>query len=83
MIEEKKRRLYLSLESSIQDLDNEIEWLKVKISHLLDWYIKITWISTYLIRWWNKEMAKAKKIYTHDKNNYNRNTCFKEELFQT
>lgn len=44
-------RPYLSIESSMQDLDDEVEWFEAKLSQLLDRHAKITRVGAYSKRW--------------------------------
>lgn len=81
-IEEGIGRPYLSIESSMQDLDDEVEWFEAKLSQLLDRHAKITRVGAYSKRWWNKEVAEARKVWAQDKKKYGRNISFKEELRQ-
>lgn len=66
----------------MQDLDDEVEWFEAKISQLLDRHATITRVGSYSKRWWNKEMAEARRVWAQDKKKYGGNVYFKEELRQ-
>ena len=51
---------YLLYLSTKEDFEKEVEWFQSKIVELLDKYAKITRISAYSKRWWNKEVAEAR-----------------------
>lgn len=53
---------YLNEESSIQNVNNEVEWFETKLSNLLDQHAKVIRFGAYSKRWWNKKVAKARKI---------------------
>ena len=65
-----------------QDLDDEVEWFEAKLSQLLDRHAKITRVGSYSKRWWNKEVAEARRVWAQDKKKYRGNVSFKEELRQ-
>ena len=45
-----------------QELDQEVEWFDKKLVKLLNNHAKITQITCYFKRWWNKEVAEARLI---------------------
>lgn len=42
--------------------------------------LKITRVSTYSKRWWNREVVKARKIWAKDKKKFSGNEDYKNEL---
>ncbi len=58
---------YLSHLSTKEDLEKEVEWFQSKIVELLDKHAKITRISAYSKRWWNKEVAEARLCWAKNK----------------
>lgn len=51
----------LTQQSTKEDLEKEVEWFESKIVTLLNNYAKITKICAYSKRWWNEEVAEARK----------------------
>ena len=39
-----------------------MKWFKLEISNFLNKYVKITYVILYFKRWWNDEVAQAKKV---------------------
>ena len=65
-----------------QELDKEIEWFEEKLTKLLNKYTKITQITSYSKRWWNKEVAEARSTWAKDKRRLGKDEDLKEELKQ-
>ena len=55
-------RPHLGFLSTKEDLDKEVEWFESKLVKLLNNHAKVTRITAYSKRWWNKEVAEARKI---------------------
>ena len=72
----------LDLHCTKQELDKEVEWFEKKLTELLNKHAKITQITSYSKRWWNKEVAKARSTWAKDKRRLGRNEDLKEELKQ-
>ncbi len=72
----------LDLHCAKQELDKEVEWFEKKLTELLNKYAKITQITSYSKRWWNKKVAKARSTWVKDKRRLDRNEDLKEELKQ-
>lgn len=58
---------YLSYLSTKEDLDREIKWFQRKIVELLNNHAKVTKISAYSKRWWNKEVTEARQCLVRNK----------------
>ena len=65
-----------------EELDQEVEWFEKKLTELLNNHAKITKITSYSKRWWNKEVAKARSTWAKDKRRLSRNEDLKEEFKQ-
>ncbi len=77
-----KGQAYLSLSCTQEDLDKEVEWFESRLTELLNSYIKITRITAHSKRWWNEEVAEARKTWAKNKKRLRRNEDLKEELKQ-
>ena len=73
-------RPYISSTSLKEDLDEEVEWFESSLSLLLDKYAKILYISPFLKRWWNDEVAEARKTWARAKKSYGRDDKYHDEL---
>lgn len=76
------RQNYLTPLCSKKDLDKEVEWFGSKIVELLNNHAKITRVSAYSKRWWNEEVAEARKRWAKDKRELSRDDDRKQELKQ-
>ena len=65
-----------------QEPDQEVEWFDKKLVEFLNNHAKITQITCYSKRWWNKEVAEARLIWAKDKRRLGRNEDLKEEFKQ-
>ena len=65
-----------------EELDQEVEWFEKKLTELLNNHAKITKITSYSKRWWNKEVAKTQSIWAKDKRRLSRNEDLKKEFKQ-
>ena len=63
-----------------QELDQEVEWFERKLTEFLNNYAKITQITFYFKRWWNKEVAEAQLTWAKDKKRLEKNEDLKEEF---
>ena len=72
----------LDLLCTKQELDKEVEWFERKLTKLLNNHAKITQITSYSKRWWNKEVAEARSTWAKDKRNLGKNEDLKEEFKQ-
>ena len=72
----------LDLLCTKQELDKEVEWFERKLTELLNNHAKITQITYYSKRWWNKEVAKARSTWAKDKRRLSKNEDLKEEFQQ-
>ncbi len=72
----------LDLLCTKQDLDKEVEWFEKKLTELLNNHAKITQITSYSKRWWNKEVAEVRSTLAKDKRRFGRNEDLKEEFKQ-
>ncbi len=71
----------LDLHCTKQELDKEVEWFEKKLTELLNKDAKITQITSYSKRWWNKELVKARSTWAKDKRRLGRNEDLKEEMY--
>ena len=62
---------HLSLVSSQKDLDSQVLWFETRLSSWLDKYAKITRITSFSKRWWNDEVAEARKTWAREKRRLN------------
>ena len=60
-------RPYLSLSSSKNDLDSEVEWFEAALGGWLDKHAKITRVTSFSKRWWNDEVAQERKTWAREK----------------
>ena len=65
-----------------QELDKEVEWFEEKLTELLNKHAKITQITSFSKRWWNKEVAEARSTWAKDKKRFGRDEDQKEEFKQ-
>ena len=72
----------LDLLCTKQELDKEVEWFQETLTGLLNKHAKITQITSYSKRWWNKEVAKARSTWAKDKKRLGRDEDLKEEFKQ-
>ena len=75
-------QMHLNFSSTKEDLDKEVEWFESKLVKLLNNHAKITRITAYSKRWWNEEVAEARKIWAKDKKRLSGKEGLKEELRQ-
>ena len=77
-----KNHPHLDLLCSKEDLDKEVEWFERKLTEFLNNHVKITQITAYSKRWWNHDVAEARKTWARDKKRLSRDQDLKEELKQ-
>lgn len=75
-------RPYLSPTSLKEDLDEEVEWFESNLILLLDKHAKVLYVSPFSKRWWNDEVAKARKTWARAKKSYGREDRYQDELKQ-
>ncbi len=71
---------HLDLLCTKQELDKEVEWFEKKLTELLNNRAKITQITSYSKRWWNKEVAEVISTWAKDKRRLGGNEDLKEEF---
>lgn len=74
------KKSYLSPFSLKQDLNEKIEWFESNLILLLNRYANVLYVSFFSKRWWNKKVAKARKIWARAKKSYKRDLRYKNEL---
>ena len=57
----------LSCLSSKRELDSEVKWFETALGIWLDKFAKITKVTSYSKKWWNDEVAQAKKTWAREK----------------
>ena len=62
-----KGQAHLRLSYTKEDLDREVEWFESRLTELLNSHAKITQITAHSKRWWNEEVAEARKTWAKDK----------------
>ena len=72
----------LNFSSTKEDLDKEMDWFESKLVKLLNNHAKVIRITAYSKRWWNEEVAEARKTWTRDKKRLSGDEGLKEELRQ-
>ena len=75
-------RHHLTSLSIKKDLDKEVEWFESRLTELLDNHAKITRVSAYSKRWWNKEVSEARKSWAKSKRKFGRDKDHKDEFKQ-
>ena len=73
---------YLRLSSTKEDLDREVEWFESKLVQHLNNHAKITRITSYSKRWWNEEVAEARKTWAKNKRRLSGDEDLKDKLKQ-
>ena len=68
--------------STKDDLDTEVEWFEKSVTELLNNHAKVTRVSAYSKRWWNKEVAEARSSWAKAKRDLGRDETRKQELKQ-
>lgn len=58
---------YLDFSSTKKDLDKAVEDFENRLTRLLNTHAKALRITAYSKRWWNEEVAKARKTWSQDK----------------
>ena len=66
----------------MEDLDGEVQWFESQLIGLLNKHAKITRITLYSKRWWNEEVAKARKAWAKDKRRLSGNGELRKEFKQ-
>ena len=70
----------LDLLCTKQELDKKVEWFQEKLTELLNTHAKITQITSYSKRWWNKEVSEARLTWARDKRSFVRSEDLREEF---
>ncbi len=65
------------------ELDQEVKWIENTLTAILDTYSKIMRVTSYSKRWWNKEVAEARKIWAKEKKTWGQTTSDREKLKQS
>ncbi len=63
-------------------LDQEVKWIEDTLTNILNAYSKIMRVTCYSKRWWNEEVAKARKIWAKEKKVWGQVTPNREKLKQ-
>ena len=64
------------------EFDKEAGWFQEKLTELLNNHAKITKITSYSKRWWNKEVSEARLTWARDKRRLGRSEDLREEFKQ-
>ncbi len=75
-------RQLLDLFCTKLELDKKVEWFQEKLTELLNTHAKITQITSYSKRWWNKEVSEARSTWARDKRRFGRSEDLREEFKQ-
>ena len=75
-------RTNLGLSSTVEDLDEEVEWFESELVKLLNNHAKLTRVTAYSKRWWNEEVAEARKVWAKNKKRLSESEAYREELKQ-
>ena len=73
---------HLRFSSTNEDLNREVEWFESKLVRLLNNHAKIMRIISYSKRWWNEEVAEARKMWAKNKKRLSGDEDLKDELKQ-
>ena len=63
-------------------LDQEVEWIENTLTDILNTYSKIMRVTSYSKRWWNEEVAQARKTWAKEKKTWGQVTPNREKLKQ-
>ena len=63
-------------------LDLEVEWIEDTLTDLLNKYSKVMRVTSHSKRWWNKEVAQARKLWAKEKKIWGKITPNREKLKQ-
>ena len=62
-----QNRPILEGSSTQQDLDKEVEWVELLLTDILNTHCKKVRVTPFSKRWWNKEVAEARKTWAKEK----------------
>lgn len=63
-------------------LDLEVEWIEDTLTDLLNKYNKVMRVTSYSKKWWNKEVAQARKVWAKEKKIWGKLIPNREKLKQ-
>ena len=66
-ISQSKSRKLLDQTSNRRDLDEEVDWVEENLAEVLNAHAKILRVTSFSKRWWNKEVAEARKTWARAK----------------
>ena len=66
-MEQTKNRPTLDNSCTRQELDKEVKWVETLLTHILNAHSKSMRVTPFSKRWWNKEVAEARKIWAREK----------------
>ena len=66
MSRSKSRKLVDQI-SNQKELDEEVDWIEKNLAEVLNAYAKIFRVTFFSKRWWNKEVAIARKTWAREK----------------
>ena len=73
---------HLDLLCTKTELDKGVKWFEENLTALLNCHAKVTKVTSYSKKWWNKEVAEARLLWAKDKRRLGQNEDLKEELKQ-
>ncbi len=82
MGQSKSRIAYFGNSCNCFALDQEVKWMENTLTNILNAYSKIMHVTCYSKRWWNEEVAKARKIWAKEKKIWGQVTPNRETLKQ-
>lgn len=65
--DQSKSRNFLDQTSDRKYLDEEVNWREKNLAEVLNTHFKILRVTSFSKRWWNKEVAEAKKTWAKAK----------------
>ena len=77
-----KNRPILHSSSTQQELDEEVNWVETLLTNILNAHSKSMRVTPFSKKWWNKEVAEARKIWAKGKKKGGKVTLDREKLKQ-
>ena len=72
----------LNVSCTLQELDEEFKWVEALLTCILNTHCKKMQVTPFSKRWWNKEIAKARKAYAREKKLWDKTISDREKLKQ-
>lgn len=66
-LKQTQNRSILEVSCTQQELNEEVAWVETLLTHILDTHCKKMQVTSFSKRWWNKEVAEARKTWAKEK----------------